>query len=134
MNTKHLHYGQIALRIAISAAYLSAVADRFGLWGAPGTNGVSWGNWENFLAYSNTVNAFWPATLHTPLAVIATALEILLPVALLTGFFLRQAALVSCALLASFGISMSISFGLEPALSYSVWTSAAASYLLYSTK
>lgn len=29
-----------AVRIALAAAFLSAVADRFGLWGSAGTEGV----------------------------------------------------------------------------------------------
>ncbi len=34
------------LRIALAAGFLSAAADRVGLWGAPGTPGVAWGEWS----------------------------------------------------------------------------------------
>jgi len=35
----------LILRIVLGITMLSAVADRFGLWGAPGDPGVAWGNW-----------------------------------------------------------------------------------------
>lgn len=38
-------------RIALAAAFLSAVADRFGLWGPPGATGVAWGDLKNFNDY-----------------------------------------------------------------------------------
>jgi len=33
---------------------LSAVADRFGLWGPPRAANVSWGDWPHFVAYTAT--------------------------------------------------------------------------------
>lgn len=44
-------------RIALGAAFLSAVADRFGLWGKYG----GWGNFANFTKYTGEVNSFMPA-------------------------------------------------------------------------
>ncbi len=41
------------LRIALSLGFLSAVADRFGLWGKEVS---AWGNWENFIAYTQKLN------------------------------------------------------------------------------
>ena len=46
----------ILLRIALALAFLSAVADRFGLWGKPGSPGVSWGNMTQFNAYVARLN------------------------------------------------------------------------------
>ena len=37
-------FAATALRVALAAGFLSAVADRFGLWGMPGTPGVAWGD------------------------------------------------------------------------------------------
>jgi hypothetical protein len=51
----------ISLRIALALAFLSAVADRFGLWGKPGRPGVSWGNMTQFNAYVAKLNWFLPA-------------------------------------------------------------------------
>ena len=33
----------LLLRVALAVAFLSAVADRLGLWGPAGTGGVEWG-------------------------------------------------------------------------------------------
>ncbi len=37
---------------ALAAGFLSAVADRFGLWGPTGTPGVAWGGFDPFLVYT----------------------------------------------------------------------------------
>jgi uncharacterized membrane protein YphA (DoxX/SURF4 family) len=130
MDAKRTNAVQLFLRIAISVSFLSAVADRLGLWGAPGTQGVSWGNWENFVAYSQAVNSFAGPQLNHGLAVIATILEALLAVLLLTGYKTRLAAIASGILLVGFALAMSYSFGVKPSLDYSVWTAAAASFAL----
>jgi len=130
MDSKNTTAAQVFLRIAISISFLSAVADRFGLWGAPGSAGVSWGNWENFLAYSQQVNSFVGAKANYLLAVIATALEIALAVLLLIGYKTRLVALASCVLLIGFALAMSFSFGIKAPLDYSVWTAAAGSFAL----
>ena len=123
-------FSQVFLRIALSVSFLSAVADRFGLWGAPGSKSVIWGNWSNFLEYSNSVNSFASPEIGTMLAYVATALEILLPLLLIIGYKLKWASLFSGILLASFAIAMTLSFGLKPPLDYSVFTGAAAAFLL----
>ena len=53
-------FAAIALRVALAAGFLSAVADRFGLWGMPGTPGVAWGDWSHFLTYTGRLNGFFP--------------------------------------------------------------------------
>lgn len=130
MKTTTTTLPQLFLRLALSVSYLSAVADRFGLWGAPGSPGVSWGNWQNFLAYSNSVNGFLPPSLGNVLAAVATALEVILPVLLLIGYKTRLASVASGLLLLLFAVAMTISFGIKAPLNYSVWTAAAASFLL----
>jgi hypothetical protein len=35
-----------SLRVTIAAGFLSAVADRFGLWGPPGAANIDWGGLE----------------------------------------------------------------------------------------
>jgi len=39
-------------RFALGASFLSAVADRFGLWGPYGAKNVSWGNFAHFVEYT----------------------------------------------------------------------------------
>jgi uncharacterized membrane protein YphA (DoxX/SURF4 family) len=130
MESKALVYSQLFLRVAVSISFLSAVADRLGIWGAPGDAGVAWGNWGNFVSYSNSVNSFVPASVGNILAVVATSLEILLPLLLLVGYKVKLTALVSGTLLLLFAIAMTISFGIKASLDYSVWTGAAGCFLL----
>lgn len=118
------------VRIALAAGFLSAVADRFGLWGTPGAKGVAWGNWENFVAYSASLNWFVPASLQGTLAVAATAAEVVLAIGLLIPRITVPVALLSCLLLLTFGGVMILSLGVKAPLDYSVFSAAAAALLL----
>lgn len=122
----------ILMRIALAAGFLSAVADRFGLWGAPGTPGVAWGEFEAFRNYTGELLWYLPDTLVTFAAWMATILEIGLALGLLAGVWLRWFALFSGMLLASFAIAMTAALGAEAAFSYSVWTATAGAFLLAS--
>src|SRR5580693_6207367 len=86
-------------RIALGAAFLSAVADRFGLWGKYG----GWGNFANFMTYTAQVNSFMPAFAIPYLAWAATVAESCLGVALILGLWPRWVALSAALLLATFG-------------------------------
>jgi hypothetical protein len=57
----------VYLRVALGAAFLSTVADRFGLWGPFGTPNVAWGEFGRFVAYVGKLNWFVPEGLW-PLA------------------------------------------------------------------
>src|SRR4029453_2797046 len=48
------------LRVALGLSFLSALADRFGLWGPFGRPNVSWGNFARFVAYTGQLNWFFP--------------------------------------------------------------------------
>lgn len=134
MESKATNFAQLFLRIAIVLSFLSAVADRFGLWGTPGSAGVSWGNWQNFVNYSNTLNAYLPSQLGEIAAVVATALEVIFALLLLLGFKTRLTAIASGLLLLTFALTMTISIGFKAPLDYSVWTGAAACFLLSTIK
>ena len=125
-----LKWSTIFLRISLAAGFLSAVADRFGLWGPPGTPNVAWGAFEPFLAYTKSLLWFVPASLVPVAGWVATVLEIILGIGLLVGTRLAVVALASGVLLSIFGISMTIALGPEPAFSYSVWSAAAGAFLL----
>jgi putative oxidoreductase len=120
----------LILRWALALTILSAVADRFGIWGPPGAANISWGDWPHFVAYTAKVNSFLPRVLAPALAVMATAAEALLGVALLLGVFPRPVAWASAALLALFAGAMTLSFGIKAPLNYSVFADAAAALLL----
>ncbi len=118
-------------RIALAAAYLSACADRFGLWGQPGTPGVDWGDMSNFTIATAALAPYLPQPLFSVTAWVVTLLEIVLAISLITGVQLRLASLVSAVLLAIFAVSMAVFLGPKFPLNYSVLTASACSLLLY---
>ena len=124
----------IFLRLALAAGFLSAVADRFGLWGPAGTPGVSWGGFAPFLDYTGKLLWFLPAGLVPAAGWAATVLEVALAVGLLAGVRVRAFALASGLLLMVFAVAMTVALGPEPPLSYSVWSAAAGAFLLASLR
>jgi len=118
--------GVLYARIALSAAFLSGIASRFGLY----PKGVGYGNFANFMKYTAEVNSFMPASTIPFLAWAATAAELFFGVALLLGIWPRWIALGSAILLAMLGIAMAISFGIKEPLDYSVFSASAAAVLL----
>ena len=123
-----------ALRLALAASFLSAVADRFGLWGPAGAPGVAWGGFDSFLAYTGQLLWYLPARWILAAGWGATVLEVVLAVGLLAGVWVRAFALASGLLLTAFAVAMTIALGPEPPLSYSVWSAAAGAFLLASLR
>lgn len=124
MNTKII---KLFLRLAIAFSFLSAVADRFGVWNKE----VSvWGNWENFLNYTQLINPWIPDSLIPTFAIVATAAEIVFAVFLIIGFKTELFAKLSGFLLVLFALSMTFSTGIKGALDYSVFTAAAGAFAL----
>jgi len=120
----------LILRIVLGITMLSAVADRFGLWGAPGDPGVAWGNWDNFIAYTQTLNSFASKSVAGILGALATFFEILFGLFLIIGFKTRIIALGTSGLMLLFALSMAISVSIKAPFDYSVFTSSAAALLL----
>jgi uncharacterized membrane protein YphA (DoxX/SURF4 family) len=114
-------------RLALGAAFLSGIADRFGLY--TGRN-VGYGNFAGFVSYTAKVNSFMPAFSIPYLAWAATAAELSLGVLLILGLWPRWVALGSAVLLALFGIAMAISFGIKSPMDYSVFSASAGAVLL----
>ena len=121
----------LLLRVALAASFLSAVADRFGLWGPAGTAGVEWGDLAHFNAYVAKLNWFLPASIIPWAGWAATLAESLLAVGLLIGWQLRWIALATALLLLSFATTMGIALGLKAPLDYSVFTSTTSAFLLF---
>ncbi|MBC9798069.1 DoxX family protein [Sinomicrobium weinanense] len=115
------------LRIAISAGFLSAVADRFGLWDEAHT---VWGNWDNFIAYTQTLNPWFPTPMISFTGGLATALEIVFGIALLTPFKTSLIAKGAGGLLLLFALSMTFSDSIKAPLDYSVFCASAAAFAL----
>ena len=104
-------FAAIALRVALAAGFLSAVADRFGLWGMPGTTGVAWGDWSHFLTYTGRLNWFLPSSFIPMVGAVATLAEIALALFLLIGLWPRCTAPASGVLLLLFALAMTFALG-----------------------
>jgi thiosulfate dehydrogenase (quinone) large subunit len=120
----------VFLRVALAVAFLSAAADRFGLWGPPGKLAVAWGNFANFEVYTATLNWFLPHSWIPLLAWVDTVLEVLLGALLLLGLATRLTSFASGVLLLLFALAMTFATGTESALSYSVFSASAGAFLL----
>lgn len=118
---------KLFLRFALAFGFLSASADRFGLWGQEFS---VWGNWESFLDYTQLLNPWFNQALIPTVGLLATLAEIGLALCLILGFRTELAAKLSGVLLLVFALSMTFSTGVKGALDYSVFTASAAAFAL----
>ena len=131
MNSERVaQISRIFVRFALGGAFLSAIADRFGVYGPPGSKFVGFGDWLHFIKFVAVLTWFLPKGLIPTVAVLETVIELALGVALLLGIYQRQVALSSAALLMSFALTMSLALRINVALSYSVFSAAGAALLL----
>src|SRR4051794_5595844 len=124
---------RVALRVSLAAAFLSAVADRFGWWEPLGQG--SWGSMSAFAAYTHQLVPFASGRLLTVIVWAATATEATVGVLLLTGWRPKLVGAATCLVLVIFGTAMAVSLGMESPLSYSVFSAAsgAAAYAILGT-
>ncbi len=118
------------LRLALAAGFLTAVTDRFGLWGPPGASNVAWGAWGPFVEYVGVLNWFVPDALHGALAWIATVAEVTIAFGLLIGWRLRWFALAAGLLLLMFALTMTVALGIKAPLDFSVFAASAGGFFL----
>lgn len=118
---------KLFLRGALAAGFLSAVADRFGMWSA---DVAVWGNWTNFLDYTQLLIPWTPDSLVPIFGIVATAFEVIFAVFLLLGFKTELSAKLSGFLLLLFALSMTFSTGIKGALDFSVFSASAAAFAL----
>jgi len=129
-NPKLAGYAALLLRVGLGVGFLSAVADRFGLWGAFGQPNVEWGNFSRFLEYTHTLNWYVPAGMIPLLGGLATVAEILFGLLVLFGWHTRVAALLSGLLLLTFGVAMTLALGIKAPLNFAVLTGIGGALLL----
>ena len=113
-------------RFALGAAFLSAVAARFGIWG----DNTGPDSFKHFIEYTGEVNSFMPAFTIPFLAWAATIAKTFLGITLVLGIWARFVALAAAYLLLLFGTAMAISFGIKSPLDYSVFSASAGALLL----
>lgn len=123
-------YASLFLRLALAASFLSAVCDRFGLWGPPGAPGVAWGTFSVFESYTGRLNWFLPWSVVVVQAWIVTALETTLALLLIVGLATRWVALAAGILLLLFALAMTGATGIKGPLDYSVFSASAGAFLL----
>src|SRR5215469_13904720 len=116
----------VFLRVALGVSFLSAVADRFGLWGAFGEPHVAWGTFARFVAYTAQLTWFLPRAAAPSLAIVSTCAETLL----LLGWRMRTTALFSGALLLLFAVAMTGALGIKAPLDASVFSASGGAFLL----
>ena len=120
-------------RVALASGFLSSVADRFGLWGAPGSRYAAWGDWSHFLTNVASLNAFLPISFIPFVAWCSTFAETLAGVLLLVGYRLKWTAYGCASLLSIFALAMSIANGIKAPLDSSVFSAAALALLIGAT-
>ena len=123
-------FSSVFLRLALGISFLSAVADRFGIWGAYGQPNVSWGDYARFVTYTAKLNWFLPAAMIPTLAMIATAAETIFGLLLVLGWKTRIAAVLSGLLLITFALTMTLALGVKAPLNLSVFSAAGGALLL----
>lgn len=104
-------FSSVFLRVALGGSFLSAVADRFGLWGLYGYPNVSWGSYSRFVAYTAELLWFLPSRTVPAVALGATAAELVCGLLLVLGWKTRLTSLLSGVLLTTFALSMTVALG-----------------------
>lgn len=122
---------KLFLRIAIAVGFLSAVADRFGMWSEARS---TWGNWESFVTYTQILNPWFPEAFAPTLGAVATLAEIVFAIFLLIGFKTELFAKLSGILLLIFALSMSLTLGVKAPFDYSVFIASAGAFALSTMK
>ncbi|NEW40723.1 hypothetical protein [Nocardia cyriacigeorgica] len=118
------------LAILLGLELTAAVADRFGLFGPPGTPGVSWGSWSEFVTNTQELLPWLP--LATIPAVIATVLEAVLGAALIAGPRWRWCGKAVAALFVVYALTMLTSGAAVDILRYSMAVHIGAALLVSS--
>ena len=113
-------FSSVYLRLAVGISFLSAVADRFGFWGAYGQPNVAWGNYSRFVNYTARLNWFLPAAMIPGLAIVATVF----------GWKTRNTDLLSGVLLITLALRMMIALGMKAPFDFSVFSAAGGALLL----
>jgi len=116
---------KLFLRIAIGVGFLSAVADRLGLWPAQIS---AWGNWENFLGYTKLINPIIPEILIPTVGLVATILELMFGICLIIGLKTELTAKLSGYLMLIFALAITFSSGIKGAFDYSVFAASAGAF------
>lgn len=118
---------KLFLRLSLSIGFLSAVADRLGLWP---TEASTWGTWQSFLDYTQILNPWFPSVTIPTVGFIVTAVEVIFAICLIVGLKTSLFAKLSGYLLLIFAFAMLITTGIKGVFDYSVLTASAGAFTL----
>lgn len=118
---------KLFLRLSLGIGFLSAVADRLGLWPVEVS---AWGNWQSFLDYTQILNPWFPSATIPTVGFIVTAIEVIFAICLILGFKTSLFARLSGYLLLIFAFTMLITTGVKGVFDYSVLTASAGAFTL----
>ena len=127
---KKIENAQFLLRLALGIGFILPVLDRIGALGVPGSNGVGWGNWSNFVDYTHSLVPYLSRPLANIAGFIATIAEIVFGVLLIIGYKTKWAALGSFGLTLIFALSMFFFANYRAPFNYSVFVVSFSSLLL----
>src|SRR5699024_4829139 len=111
----------------IALGFLSAVADRLGIWDE---KVAVWGNWDAFVNYTQKLIPWLPETIVVVTAILATAAEVVFAIFLLIGFKTELFAKLSGILLLLFALAMTFSTGIKSTFDASVYAASGAAFAL----
>ncbi|MFD2603553.1 DoxX family membrane protein [Flavobacterium suzhouense] len=121
---------QLYLRLALGIGFILPVMDRLGMLGLPGEPNVGWGNWSNFVDYTNSLMPYLSRTVANVLGGIASVAEVVFGIQLIIGYKTKYAAIGSGFLTLTFALSMLFFAGYRSPFNYSVFVCSAAAFLL----
>lgn len=123
---------QTLLRLSLGAGFILPVLDRIGFLGAPGSPNVSWGSWDNFVTYANSLMPYLSTNTASFFGLAATIGEAAFGILLIAGYKTRFAAYGSFVLTLIFALSMLFFVGYRSPFDYSVFVVSFSSLLLAS--
>ncbi|AWG34105.1 DoxX family protein [Alcaligenes faecalis] len=121
----------IFLRLSLALTLLSAVADRFGLWGALNNFDITWGGMNRFHQDVAVLTPWLFSSAIPALSWFVTLLELLLGIALLLNYKSALAALISGVLFLIFALSMSFFLSTKLMINFNVLVCSASAFLLW---
>nr|WP_199158052.1 DoxX family protein [Pedobacter sp. ASV2] len=121
---------QFLLRLALGIGFIFPVLDRLGVLGSPGGYAVSWGNWTNFINYTNSLMPYLNRQLASFSGAVATIGEVIFGIMLIIGLKTKWAAYGSFILTLIFALSMLFFADYRAPFNYSVFVVSFSSLLL----
>ena len=104
-------FPQLFLRLALGLGFIFPVMDRIGWLGAAGSGKATWGDWQHFIEYTNTLLSFLNHTMANIAGLLATVAEVTFGLFLIVGFKIKFTARGGALLTLFFAFCMAIFLG-----------------------